>query len=218
MRLWRTWQMVTVCVVLVVAGLVAWRYLPGPPTTHLDGEGPLSASTGHGGSSLLARPGISYGAWGANFLCLTEPGDPAVLTRVRHDVRVEPLALRTYVRTVTPEDLAAADGENVVIGSARYRRPAGRLREFVGSFSTEVAGTVVRQPCSERVDQENGILQKGFAELVFEMKVGRRGGYVPRTFVDYTRGGRAYTLVIRWEMGACGTATDGVMDALDCTA
>jgi hypothetical protein len=218
MRFWRTWQMVTMCVVLAVAGLFAWVYLPGPPTKHDDGDGPLSASTGFGGSTLDARPGISYGDWGANFLCLTEPGDPAVITRVRHDVRVEPLALRTYVRTVTPEDLATAERDHVVIGTARYRRPGGRLREFVGAFSTEVAGTVVRQPCSERVDQENGILQKGFSELVFEIKAGRAGAFVPRTYVDYTRGRREYTLVVKWEMGVCGTRTDGVLGALDCAA
>lgn len=218
MRFWRTWQMVTVCSVLAVAGLLAWRYLPGPPTKHDDGDGPLSASTGFGGATLDARPGISYGAWGANFLCLTEPGEPAVITRVRHEVRVEPLALRTYVRTVTPEDLATADPDHVVIGTARYRHPEGRLREFVGAFSTEVAGTVVRQPCSERVDQEKGMLQKGFSELVFEIKAGRAGAFVPRTYVDYTRGRREYTLVVNWQMGVCGTRTDSVLGPLDCAA
>ncbi|HEX4977522.1 MAG TPA: hypothetical protein VFV40_06610 [Nocardioides sp.] len=216
MRFWRTWQMVTVCVVLALAGLVAWAFLPGPPTRHDDGDGPLSASTGSGGFTLHARPGVSYGAWAANFLCLTEPGDPAVITRVRHEVRVEPLGLRTFVRTVTPEDLEAADPDGVVIGAARYRRPGGRQREFVGSFSSDVAGTVVRQPCSERVDQENGILQKGFSELVFEIKAGPAGAFVPRTYVDYTRGRREYTLVVNWQMGVCGTRTREVLGEPDC--
>ena len=212
MRFWRTWQMVTVCAVLAVAGLLGWRYLPGPPTKHLDREGPLSASSGHGGSMLMEMDGTWYEAWGSNFLCLHEPGDPVTLTRVRHDVAVEPLELRTFVRTVTPEHLAEAGREDVVIGSARYRRPEARVRLFQGTFSERVAGTVVEQPCSARVDTESGMLHEGFSELVFEMKVGRRGAHVPRTYVDYTRGGREYTLEMGWEMGACGTRTRGVVD------
>ena len=207
MRFWRTWQMVTVCVVLVVAGLVAWRYLPGPPTQHHDREGPLSATSGHGGFLADSRPGTWYLASAGNLLCLTEPGDPATITGVRHEVRVRPLGLRTFVRTVTPADLADGRDEGIAIGSAAYRHPEARERRFRGTFSTDVAGTEVRQPCSARKGAANGIPDEGFSELVFEMKVGPRGAMVPRTYVDYTRGRRAYTLVIDWEMGACGSRT-----------
>ena len=204
MRFWRTWQMVTVLVVLVAATLVAWRFLPGRPTEHFDREGPLSASTGHGGFVAADRPGTWYVAAAGNTLCLAQPGDPATITGVRFAQRVRPLALRTFVRTVTPEDLRASRGKGIEIGTAAYQHPGGRSRQFEGTFSPEVAGTVVRQPCSVHQRTEKGIHDEGFSELVFEMKVGRRGGLVPRTYVDYTRGRRAYTLVIDWEMGACG--------------
>jgi hypothetical protein len=216
MRVWRTWQMVTVCAVLVVAGLVAWRYLPGPPTRHDDGEGPLSASSGHGGFLAGSRPGTWYLAAAGNLLCLTESGEPATLTRVRYDAQVKPLGIRTFVRTVTPEDLVDGRTDGIAIGTAAYRRAEARLRQFRGTFSTDVAGTVVRQPCSARKAAENGIPDEGFSELVFEMKVDRRGALVPRTYVDYTRGGRAYTLVVNWEMGACGTRTRELVDEYSC--
>lgn len=208
MRLWRTWQMVTVLVVLVVAGLVAWRYLPGPPTRHLDREGPLSASSGSGGFVAAARAGTWYVAAAGNLLCLTEPGDPVTITGVRHDERVRPLGLRTFVRTVSAADLVDGSREGIAVGSAAYDRPTDRPKHFRGTFSSEVAGTVVRQPCSVVRGAEDGIPEDGFAELVFEMKVGRAGASVPRTYVDYTRGRRAYTLVIDWEMGACGTRVE----------
>jgi hypothetical protein len=222
MRFWRTWQMGTVLVVLVSAGLVAWRYLPGSPTKHFDGEGPLSASSGHGGFTALDRRGTWYVAAAGNILCLTDPGDPVTLTGVRHDAVVEPLALRTLVRTVNAEELAAARRpghrlrEGLLIGTAVYREPTDRQRELSGTLDDDVAGTVVRQPCSAQRESPNGLPDEGFTELVFEMKVGRAGAVVPTTYVDYTRGRRAYTLVVDWEMGMCGTRAARVLEPGDC--
>lgn len=222
MRVWRTWQMVTVCAVLVVAGLLAWAYLPGPPTKHLDREGPLSASSGHGGFTAIDRRGTWYVAAAGNILCLTEPGDPVTLTGVRYDAVVEPMAFRTLVRTISAKDIAEAGHpgnrarDGLLIGTAVYRNPTDRQRHLRGTLDDEVAGTVVRQPCSAQRASPNGLPEEGFAELVFEMKVGRAGAVVPTTYVDYTRGRRAYTLVIDWEMGMCGKLANRVLDPHSC--
>lgn len=221
MRFLRTWQMVTVLVVLVAAGLVAWRYLPGPPTEHFDREGPLSASSGHGGFTAIDRRGTWYVAAAGNILCLTEPGDPVTLTGVRHDALVEPLAFRTLLRTISARDISASGAgtrarDRLLIGTAVYPHPTDQQRELRGMLDEDVAGTVVRQPCSAQRESPNGLPEEGFAELVFEMKVGRAGAVVPTTYVDYTRGRRAYTLVIDWEMGMCGSRAARVLEPGSC--
>lgn len=69
-----------------------------------------------------------------------------------------------------------------------------------GMFADELDHPITA-PCDERRDPD-----AAQTELVVEMDVGKRGAWVEEARIDYrAAGGRLHTLVIPWQMIACGT-------------
>lgn len=193
---------------------------------HNEGGGRLSASSGSGGFIAYApvhRPyWVSGGEW---ILCDTMAtngtvSDPPVITGVRHIAgKSEPLEVRTYLRTVTPEQVASHPdsprysyspfiskvGRPRFFGQ-RYVDPTWRPR---GSYSTDIAGTVVADGCEQartdaRADGNGEVPEHPWMSLVLSVKVGPDAGRVRRTLVDYVVGDVPHTLCIRWVFGGKG--------------
>jgi hypothetical protein len=176
--------------------------LPNRVTVHEDGAGPLSASSLPGRKALLAPDG--NGGWVASFgtplLCSTKAGMKIVLKGVRYDADPKPSSVTTQIRTV-PAGRGERPGKQ--IEWAPFPGLLGEPGKFAnwtvrGSYSP-VPGYVIDTDCAAQ--------GKGFSELVTTMRVPAAGVWVHRTFVDYRAGGVNFTLVIRWEMVGCGTAT-----------
>jgi hypothetical protein len=138
--------------------------------------------------------------FGTPLLCSAQPGIKIVLTGVRYEADPAPESIDTRIRIV-PTDHRDRPGDP--IEWAPFPGLLGKPGTFAnwtmrGSYS-EAPGYVVGTDCATQ--------GKGFSELVTTMRVPSSGAWVHRTFVDYKAGGRNYTLVIRWEMVGCGTAT-----------
>ena len=197
---------------LALGAVTAWATREHGRRVHVEGAGPLSATSGTGGKALAPRGERWFAAFGSFMLCLDEPATAARIERVRHRVAVAPRELGVRLRTVTTDDVRRPGGKHPgPFDSASGRRPGFLEREYAGSFTDRVAGTVVTQTCAE-LDRDDsvraGVPRDGFQELVVVMEVGRRGAHLPATWVDYTVDGEPYSLQIDWEVGGCGTRYD----------
>jgi hypothetical protein len=168
---------------------------------HEEGSGPLSATSGVGGVSIYPPPPPPWTAsFGAMPLCVRKQGEQVRIERVRALVRGRPVRLRHVLRVVPPE----AEQRPGFSWDAYYSEAApfpGNDAKPYGGTLRPVKGAVVEQSCARRKAGDDG-----YTDLLTELTVDGRGAMVRRTYVDYTSGGRHYTLVVRWEMSACGTA------------
>ncbi|MFN8195781.1 MAG: hypothetical protein U0R80_16080 [Nocardioidaceae bacterium] len=207
------------------AALACVLAMPAPAIadTHDEGEGRLSANSG-GGGFVAAAPvhrdyWVSLGDW---VLCDTALNvgpvdDKITITGLRFVTgRYRPLAVRAYIRKVTPRQVAAHPGQPAGayspftsnLGSApKFQQPyADRDWTPRGHFSRGVAGSSVLRGCDQALEDAYADLQgevplHPWTSLVLAVKVGRHGARIRRTLVDYEDGTGAHTLRIRWTVG-----------------
>jgi hypothetical protein len=193
---------------------------------HGEGGGRLSASSGGGGfvaDAPVHRPyWVSNGDW---MLCDAgrddgqNPDGTITITGVRPVFgEREPLEVRTYLRTVTPRQVAE-DQDAPRYSYGPYIAALGRPPHFAqsyaagdgprGHFRRGVAGTVVDLGCDETSSAASAS-GRGRAPahrwltLVLAIKVGPEGARVRRTLVDYEIDGEPHTLRIDWTVGGQG--------------
>lgn len=162
----------------------------------------MSASSGFGGVSIYPVPPPPWTAsFGTFLLCVRRSGERARIDDVRVDVVGSPLRVRHVLRVVPPEPARQPGFVWVPYGSSTKAFPhrRGEARPY-GGTPHPVKGAVVTQTC----DDVHGAQIGGYTDLLTELTVDGRGAEVKRTMVDYHSGGKRYTLVIRWEMTACG--------------
>jgi hypothetical protein len=155
-----------------------------------------------GGNSLYPPRGeeVWAGTFGGYTLC-TRGGVPVTLRRVSWQASQPPRRLELYVRSV-PDG-----GGDIPIGSALGMPP--RFAEpyadgpVAGTFSSDVAGTVVRRPCGKPIRAGDG-----FTELLFTLHVGPAGAAVVSATIHYTARNEDFALPLTWQMVACGTKVD----------
>jgi hypothetical protein len=178
-----------------------------PRTEHEDGEGPLSASSGSGGSAIFA-PGVSpwYGSFGSFILCSTSPGTDLVLQDGRFDTPIAPVAVAATIRKVTPKDLRHAGDEidSYLPFATALGSPPGFDEPYVdsvpaGEFINQLAGTSIDQKCADAGDEA-----QGFKELIVTVEVNGDGGEVSDFYVDYEADERPMTLHVDWTLSSCG--------------
>jgi hypothetical protein len=164
-------------------------------------EGPLVAQLGSGGVSLDAPHGKGHwsGTFGGLLLC-TRNGAPVTVDSVDYDYGVEPVKTRALIRQVP--DGSHRKGKPIrwaPIGS--YRNSIEELRGHeVLSTSIEAAeGATFSMPCSKDMDAP-------FTELLTEMEVDARGGWIDRITIGYTSDGKSYDVSVSYSYSACGTA------------
>jgi len=168
---------------------------------HEEGSGLLSATSGVGGVSIYPPPPPPWTAsFGAMPLCVRKQGDRVRIERVRAAVRGRPVRLRHALRVVPPKVEQRAGLNWLAYYSEAAAFPGNDAKPYGGTLRP-VTGAVIDQSCARRKAGD-----QGYTDLLTELTVGRRGAMVRRTYVDYTSGGRQYTLVVRWEMTACGTS------------
>jgi hypothetical protein len=187
-------------------------------------EGPLSVNAG-AGSFSAAAPRAS-GRWNVTFgnfvLCSTEQDKDLVLDEIRIQtvpgrapIRVVP-TLRTFtieeVEEATPQrrrDYAPVIGG--LLGKPPFNEAYAADFGGAGTYSADIAGTRISEPCADTASAE-GALNSGltpaitFKELVFVVTTGPRGGTIRKAWVDYTADDTPRTLLIDWQMTACGTS------------
>jgi hypothetical protein len=168
---------------------------------HGEGEGPLSGSLGAGGNGLDA-PSRSpwFGTYGALILCSTS-GDAITIRAVRYDTKVEPLAIRSMVRTVPAESERTGSGDWAPIAS-QFGRPLAFVSDphrVLGILSNEVRGLRITQQCTNDADAP-------YTEILTIVKAGDGGAWIDGINIDYTAANAEYTLEIPWNYVACGTA------------
>ena len=168
-------------------------------TVHAEGHGPLSASSGRGGKALLApRADTWTGTFGGLLLCSTEPEIEVALEAVEHETGPEPIDIRDQLRLVPDaEDRRGDELEWAPIygstGSYRDNRNDHR------GPTAEVSGYQIDRVCGDSDGDE------GFTELLVELDVDASGGAVRSTEIHYSADGRSHTLVVDWQMVACGS-------------
>ena len=201
----------------VLAGLLAAAGCSGTGDDgrrhHLDGQGPLSATSGDGGNSITAPAEVPwYGSFGAFTLCSSDPGAEIELERVTYQAEIEPLDVQIRLRTVKADEIVM-EGEEIVSEYLPFYTALGRPphfdgteTEYAGTYSTKVAGRQITQPCTA------GDYRGGYTDLIFVMKVGKDGGNSPRASIEYRADGKPYTLDLRWAVTACGKAISRLDD------
>jgi hypothetical protein len=211
---------------MAVVALVAVESSALAQTIHSDGAGRLSASSGRGG--FIADAPVHHSYWitaGDWVLCDTarddgSPADVIVITGIRYVLgKHEPLEVRAYVRKVTPHQVAShprkPDGVFAPFGALLGRPPLfsqsyGERRWAArGSYTREVSGTKVVRGCDSATadayaDADGKVPEHAWISLALAVKIGRDGGRVRRTLIDYTVGGIPHTLRIAWVVGGQG--------------
>lgn len=168
-----------------------------------DSEGPLAPPAGGGVVALEAPARAPYSFTVGSFtLCRDDDAEtgPPVLDSVDFDVRVAPLRVQPVVRTIPAEDeMTCRRFHYSPIGVLRGRPPHLHDFDARGTFSTELAGTVVDPLCSDRDDPGTTSM-----ELLVVMKVPRGGSDVRGFTIDYHVGDRDYAVQVPWRMIGCG--------------
>jgi hypothetical protein len=179
---------------------------------HAEGEGPLSASTSSGGTSVLA-PGVTpwHATFGAMLLCSNEPDADIVLRGIRVDGRVQATAVTPFLRSVTADQVQAASRREAVLfvpiysitgHPPRFDQVYASPKPPAGDFTTAIDGHEVTQRCRIPRDPD-----AGFTELLLDVESGRSGAQIDEVFIDYTVDGQQHTLLVTWTMVLCGTQT-----------
>ncbi|MBO9524029.1 MAG: hypothetical protein J7518_21035 [Nocardioidaceae bacterium] len=194
-------------VLALVVGVAAVWIVRHPPAdarvVHDDGQGVLSATSATGGVSADAPTGertwpVTFGALA---LCVTKAGARARLVRVRTSGEPQPLGVRYQLRRVPPLSERSGAGLTWTLIYSGGGFPPNLSNARLGGTFGLVDGTI-SQRCNGGETTNHG-----FTELLLEMIVGPAGARVARTYVDYTYDGKPHTLVIRWQMVACGSQT-----------
>lgn len=194
---------------------------PASRTAHSEGDGPLSAAIGVGGSSILAPAQSTWtGTFGGFVLCAQESGRRIEVQDVRYQAGVEPVEVVPTVRTTTPESLRGLEPrrrQDYLPTYTALGSPPGFDEPYVdlvvpGDYSTVVRGWRVDQSCEQTAALERQLSggrvpSRPLRELMFAVTAGRQGARIDRVDIDYLADGRPMTLELRWAMVSCGTAT-----------
>lgn len=169
-------------------------------TKHEEGEGPLSASVAPGFSALYAPKKAPWKAsFGARVLCSSD-GSRIEVEEVRYKKEPTSLPAETWFRHIpkkaereprtTYEPYQAGQGAHTAQGMGKA---------LGGRFTQELP--VITHRC-EPVSTDRAMV-----ELITDTEYTKKGGRISETLIDYRVGDEKYTLVARWELIGCGTAT-----------
>lgn len=173
---------------------------------HVDGlEGPLSASTGDGGYALEAPKRFKdtwFGTFGSFLLCSSQPGAYIELEGVswRSSADAPPRHVEPWIRVVddrTPPALPARSTRGL---------PWNLSSEYPGKYSRQIEGRIIDQPCSELTEDSHPEVgaPRRYTELLLAIESDSNGAHVRELYIDYRAGGKAYRLVVKWNMITCG--------------
>lgn len=190
---------------------------------HVEGKGPLSASIGTGGNSILAPDAATWtGTFGGYVLCAEDSGTHIEVQRVRYTASVEPVKVVPTVRTISPDSLrrvGPSQRQDYLPTYAALGSPPKFAEPYVeaivpGDYITEVQGLRVNESCEQTASLEQQLSEgqvptRPLKELMFVVTAGPRGAKIDQVDIDYLAGGRPMTLRLHWTMIACGTATTG---------
>lgn len=198
-------RLLSVVVLSIVIVIVGFSICPSPSrgrTIHDEGRGVLSASSGFGGNSIYPPPPPPWTAtFGTLILCVRQQGERVRIEGVRTEMGGKALKTRHVLRVVPPARYRPSGFSWVPFGSSMRAFPF-REGETVpyGGAVRRVEGAVVSQTCASARDAR----VNGYTDLLTELTVDRRGAEVKRTMIDYTSRSKRYTLVVHWQMTACG--------------
>jgi hypothetical protein len=182
---------------------------------------PLSASAGRGASSVEAPPGAkrAYSATFGSFnLCQAQPGPAPVISGVTlHAGRVGPTKVAVLVRETSPQFVKRHSGvePQALIPLAFGMGSAPKFREpYAGPAARgryrPLAGYRVVQTCAQRL-RANLDLNTGkvptttTGELMLVVTSSESGSSIRSFDINYTAGGKHYSLPVRWSLINCGT-------------
>lgn len=157
--------------------------------------GPLAVVAGARGVSVEAPRRTPWFATFVEPLLCTRGGVAAAIDRVRYDATAQPLAIQTWIRDLP--DGAAPPAAIRVTGLSSGPMSVGP-GSAPGTWRDPFGGTVVDTPCPSAA-------RRPTQQLVIVMKVGRHGGRIAHTYIDYTSGGARHTLRLDRVYTACGT-------------
>ncbi|MBO9522086.1 MAG: hypothetical protein J7518_11165 [Nocardioidaceae bacterium] len=167
--------------------------------THVDGNGPLSASSGNTRATLPRPPQIE-GRWSGTFggfkLCRTNSSGRIELLSAQPARRVPAHEgeITPFVRTLRPNPGNA--GIISAFGSPPdFAEPYAQPHR--GDFRQKIRGFEVKNRCGRKPDE-------GFDELLINLASDTPGIEVDGLEVAYTYKGRPHTLHISAEMILCG--------------
>ena len=177
----------------------------------MDGDGPLSATSGEGSISMWEPPDVEYpwyGTFGAFILCAQNQADRIELERVtwRAAADAAPVELTPWLRSVNRQ----TEPTTPAYGVSGLPWEPGDMEPLPGSYTDEISGVEITQSCSdlkEGYDVETES-QPEFTELMLVVKSAEEGAHIERTYVDYLANGKPHRLTIRWEMVTCGTVIE----------
>ncbi|KHL16077.1 UNVERIFIED_CONTAM: hypothetical protein LK11_18275 [Mumia flava] len=155
------------------------------------------ADAGGGANSILApkkKPWFATFGW-AN--PCTTTGDLIVVDDVRYQFKVTPLSVRTLA--FDARRWRGTTGIGSTKGTPQAQLASDEVR---GKILGPAEGFKVTVTCGEASQSEDQLLQ-----LLTVLKAGARGAEVTDYLIDYTAGGKDYTLKVNWQLVACGTAT-----------
>lgn len=163
---------------------------------HGSGEGPLDVG-GSGGTSIIAPKQMPWTATFGTARPCSRTGETLTIERVRYEFSVSPISAHAVA-------FLAKRAHGVIgVGSS-----IGSPERITGSGRGEVRGVLLGSPDGLEVtgDCDHPSADESL-QLLTVLKVGPKGGEVPRYFVDYSTGGEEYTLEVDWQMVACGART-----------
>lgn len=172
---------------------------------HSEGGGPLSALVGEGTLTARAVTTPTWFAKGAFTLCDKDGGSDIVITGVRTRTSGRAMGVRYSLRTV---EESAVEMQSPTEPSSEYvpiqgstGLPPDLEDPVAGEFTSDISGTRITQVCDDLQRPRHG-----FTELIFLMKTDSRGARLEQEYIDYTAGGKDYTLETREVVIVCGTA------------
>ena len=187
-------------------------------------KGPLTVNAAAGGFAASAPPHAKR--WSVTFenfvLCKTDSSPDIRLQGVRLDTdeSTAPASVVPMLRTFTLEEVKSASPHHrsdyapylgALLGKPPFNQDYAASFGGAGDYTRVIDGTQISQTCSE-TDAARGALdghsvpETPFTELVFVVRVDRDGGTIRRAWLDYTADGLPRTLLINWQMTACGRA------------
>lgn len=189
-----------VFVSLVLTGCGTEAESTGGRTKHEEGEGPLSASVAPGFSALIAPKRSPWKAsFGARVLCSSD-GSRIEVEAVRYTKDPKALPTETWFRHIPRK---------------AEREPRKMFAPFQAGLGDHLAQGVDRE-IGGRFTQDYPVItgrcepvsmDRAMVELITDTEYTKRGGRISETLIDYRVGDEKYTLVARWELIGCGTAT-----------
>jgi hypothetical protein len=182
---------------------------------------PLSASAGRGASGVDAPQGVkrAYSATFGSFnLCQPQAGAPPVISGVTlHAGRVSPIKVAVLVREISPRFVRShpnLEPQALIpmafgLGSAPEFREPYAARPTRGHY-VPLAGYRVDETCAQDL-QATDDLNTGkvptttTGELMLVVTSSESGSSIRSFDINYTAGGKHYSLPVRWSLINCGT-------------